>query len=202
ANLILTDQVEGSPGNVTLADVQEAEKAAMDVIKKTGAYYVDQFNNEDNCLAHEETTGPEIWRQTGHKVDAFVAAVGTSGTLTGVSRFLKKVKPDCLTVAVEPEGAEVIAGKPVTKPLHVMQGSGYGRVQPLFRHEYVNESIAVSSEEAIEYRKLLGFKEGLHLGYTSGANVCAAIKLLKSGKLPEDANVVTILCDSGLKYPE
>ncbi|RWS08070.1 beta-cyanoalanine synthase-like protein [Dinothrombium tinctorium] len=202
ANLLLADQVDGQPGNVTISDVQAAEKAAMDIIEKTGSYYVDQFNNYDNCLSHEETTGPEIWRQTGHRVDAFVAAVGTSGTLTGVSRYLKSVKPDIHCVAVEPEGAQVIAGKQITNPLHLMQGSGYGRVQPLFEYEVVDESIAVSNEEAVKYRKLLGEKEGLFLGFTSGGNVAASIKLLQSGKLPKDAWVVTVLCDSGLKYPD
>lgn len=166
-----------------------------------GAYYVNQFNNEANALAHYETTGPEIWRQSGGKVDAFVATVGTAGTFVGTSRFLKEKNPELYAAVVEPSGAEPIKGEPITKPQHLLQGSGYGCVPNLFKYDTLTETIAISDQEAVEYKHLLGEKEGLYMGYTSGANVAAAIKLLQSGKLNSDAVVVTVLNDSGLKYP-
>lgn len=201
ANVQLAPQREGQPGNVTLADVQAAEELGLKIIEETGAYYVNQFNNDDNSKAHQETTGPEIWRQTGGRVDAFLATVGTAGTFTGVSCYLKSQNKDIVCVAVEPDGAQVIKGEPITKPLHLLQGSGYGKVPELFDMEVMDMTLGVTDEEAVKYKNLLGSKEGLYLGYTSGANVAAAVKLLQSGKLPKDAWVVTMLNDSGLKYP-
>lgn len=186
---------------MTLADVQAAEKAGLALIEETGAYYVNQFNNEANALAHYETTGPEIWRQSGGKVDAFVATIGTAGTFVGTSRYLKEKNQDLYAAVVEPAGAEPIKGEPITKPQHLLQGSGYGCVPNLFKRDTLTETIAVTDQEAVEYKHLLGSKEGLYMGYTSGANVAAAIKLLQSGKLDKDAVVVTVLNDSGLKYP-
>lgn len=171
-------------------------------LSQTGAYYVDQFNNEANINAHVKSTGPEIWRQTGGKIDAFLATVGTAGTFMGVSRFLKSKNPNITCVAVEPEGAEVIEGKEVTKPCHLLQGSGYGAVPRLFKFETLDFTLSVSDKESVEYKQLLGSKEGIYCGYTSGANVAAAVKLLKSGKIPADSWVVTVLNDTGLKYPE
>ncbi|CAG2176919.1 unnamed protein product [Oppiella nova] len=196
ANVVLAPQVEGKPGNVTLADALEAESLALKLVEDTGAYYVNQFNNDDNSKAHEETTGPEIWRQTGGRIDAFLATVGTAGTFAGVSRYLKKQNKDIVCVVVEPAGAEAIKGEPVTKPLHILQGSGYGMVPQLFKFDTMDSTIGVSDEEAVHYKELLGSKEGLYLGYTSGANVAAATKLLQSGKLPNDAWVVTVLVDT------
>ncbi|CAG2109541.1 unnamed protein product [Medioppia subpectinata] len=201
ANVVLAPQVEGKPGNVTLADVTQAENLGLKLVADTGAYYVNQFNNDDNSKAHEEHTGPEIWRQTGGHIDVFVATVGTAGTFAGVSRYLKKQNKDITCVVVEPEGAQVIKGDPVTKPLHVLQGSGYGAVPQLFKFDTMDTTVGVSDEESIKYRNLLAEKEGLYMGYTSGANVAAAVKLLSSGKLPKDAWIVTLLNDSGLKYP-
>jgi len=202
ANAVLVDQVEGKPGNVTFADVSAAERHGLDLVESTGAYYVNQFNNENNSFSHESTTGPEIWNQTGGRINAFLATVGTAGTFMGVSRYLKTKNPDILCCAVEPKGAEVISGCEVVKPLHLLQGSGYGEVPRLFKFDVLDTTLNVSDQEAVEYKKLLGLKEGLYLGYTSGANVAAAVKLMKSGKLPADAWVVTVLNDTGLKYPE
>ncbi|CAL8131660.1 unnamed protein product [Orchesella dallaii] len=202
AKVELIDQVEGTPGNVTLADVSAAETKGLELVKETGAFYVDQFNNDNNSCSHEETTGPEIWKQTGGKIDAFLATVGTAGTFMGVSRYLKKVNPEVKCFAVEPEGAQPIQGCEITKPLHLLQGSGYGAVPRLFKFDTMDETLSVTDQEAVEYKRLLGKKEGLYLGYTSGANVAAAVKLLKSGVLGKDPVVVTVLNDSGLKYPE
>jgi len=168
ANCVLVDQVEGSPGNVTLADVTAAEDHGLELVKKTGAYYVDQFNNNQNCSSHENSTGPEIWKQTGGNIQAFLATTGTAGTFMGVSRFLKGKNPNILCYAVEPKGAEVINGCTVTKPLHLLQGSGYGAVPRLFKFDTLDGCLAVSDREAVEYKKKIAVQEGLYLGYTSG----------------------------------
>ncbi|VVC95711.1 unnamed protein product [Leptidea sinapis] len=200
AKCVRVPQVEGTYGNVTLADVKAAEAVGMKIIDETGAYYVNQFNNQENANAHYVTTGPEIWKQTGHRVDAFVATVGTAGTFTGASRYLKEKNPNIKCFVVEPEGSQPIAGCKISKPLHLLQGSGYGCVPNLFNFDTLDEPLSVTDEETLHYKKLVGEKEGLYVGYTSAANVAAAVKLLNSGKIPEDSWVVTILNDTGLKY--
>lgn len=200
AKCVRVPQVEGTYGNVTLNDVMAVEEEGLKIVEETGAFYVNQFNNDANVDSHYKTTGPEIWRQTGHRVDAFIATVGTAGTFTGTSKYLKEVNPKVKTYVVEPAGAEPIKGEPITKPLHLLQGSGYGAVPRLFKFDYMDGTFSVSDEEAVKYKKLIGEKEGLFVGYTSGANVAAAVKLLESGVLPEDAWVVTVLNDTGLKY--
>ncbi|XP_047538571.1 putative inactive cysteine synthase 2 [Vanessa atalanta] len=200
AKCVRVPQVEGTYGNVTLADVQAAEKKGLELVKSTGSYFVDQFNNTMNSDTHYNSTGPEIWKQTGHHVDAFVATVGTAGTFIGTSKYLKEKNPNCKCYVVEPKGSEPIRGQPITKPLHLLQGSGYGCVPNLFSFGYLDGTLTVSDDEALYYKKLIGEKEGLYVGYTSGANVAAAVKLLESGQLPPDAWVVTMLNDTGLKY--
>lgn len=200
AKCIRVPQVEGVYGKVTYADVQAAEEECLKTVEKTGHFLVNQFYNEANVQAHYEMTGPEIWRQTGGHVDAFVATAGTSGTFSGTSKYLKEKNPAMKAFIIEPEGAEVIAGKPVWKACHKLQGSGYGVVPALFKYDVMDGTLSVSDAEAVHYKRLLGEKEGLYVGYTSGANVAAAVKLLQSGNLPEDAWVVTMLNDTGLKY--
>lgn len=196
----LVEQVDGVPGRVTGADITAAMSAAAQFAVERGAYYVDQFNNSDCVAAHEHTTGREIWDQLDARLDAFVACVGSAGAFVGVSRFLKSMNPGIRCVAVEPEGAEVLANRPVTKAAHLLQGTGYGIVPPLWDASLMDQSIAVSDAEATHWRSLLGSREGLYVGYSAAANVCATIKLLNSGVLSRDARVVTLLCDTGLKY--
>ncbi|RVE54109.1 hypothetical protein evm_001232 [Chilo suppressalis] len=200
AKCVRVPQVEGTYGNVTLADVKAVEQVGLKLVEEQRAFYVNQFNNDGNSEAHYCSTGPEIWKQTGHRVDAFVATVGTAGTFMGTSKYLKEQNPNLKAYVVEPAGSEPIKGEPITKPLHLLQGSGYGCVPNLFKFDNMDGTISVSDEEAIEYKKLIGEKEGLYVGYTSGANVAAAVKLLKSGQLLADAWVVTTLNDTGLKY--
>lgn len=200
AKCVRVPQVEGTYGKVTLADVEVAESEGLRIVEETGAFLVNQFHNDANVTSHYESTGPEIWRQTGGHVDAFIATVGTAGTFTGTSKFLKEMNPELQSFVVEPEGSEPIKGAPITKVCHLLQGSGYGAVPSLFKFEYMDGTISVTDEEAIYYKKLVGEKEGLYVGYTSGANVAAAVKLLNSGKLPKNAWVVTMLNDTGLKY--
>lgn len=200
AEVVLVPQVDGRPGEVTGSDVQAATEVAIDLARRRGAFYVDQFNNPSCLTAHEEGTGPEIWQALDGKLDAFVAIVGTGGTFLGTSRYLKSQRPEILCAAVEPSGAEILAGKPVVKPKHLLQGTGYGVIPPHWDPALADVFVAVSDEEAVEWRRLLAVREGLHVGFSAGANACAAARLLASGHLPSEAAVVTILCDTGLKY--
>ncbi|MBI4832981.1 MAG: cysteine synthase family protein [Candidatus Lindowbacteria bacterium] len=200
AEVVLVPQADGIPGQVTGKDIEKATERAIELARTRDAFYVDQFNNVSTVLAHEDGTGPEIWDAVGGQVDGFVAAVGAGGTFVGISRFLKSRKPNVFCAVVEPEGAEVLAGKKITKSKHVIQGIGYGIVPPLWDAKLADGTIAVSDEEAAHFRKELADKEGLHVGFSAAANVCASSRLLSSGRLGRSPTVVTILCDTGLKY--
>lgn len=200
ATLRLVPQVNGQPGKVTGEDIRAATEIAKKIAVEEKAFYVDQFNRPGGVSAHFDGTGPEIWIDTEGNVDAFVTCVGSGGTLVGVSKFLKKKNSSVFCAAVEPKGYEVLAGGDTSNPKHILQGTGYGFVPPHWEKGLIDGYFAVSDEEAMKYTKLLAHKEGLHVGYSAGANVCAAVKLLKSGKLKEEATVVTVLCDTGFKY--
>jgi cysteine synthase A len=200
AEVVLVPQVDGSPGEVTGADIAAATREAIRIAEDRGAFYVDQFNNPDSIRAHEEGTGPELWEQMQGRIDAFVACVGSGGTFVGTSRFLKRQSPAIVCAAVEPSGAEVLAGKAVVKARHKLQGTGYGFVPSHWDAKLMDLSIAVSDGEAEEWREKLARQEGLHVGYSAAANVCAAVRLLESGRLCENSRVATVLCDTGLKY--
>ena len=200
AEVVLVPQVDGAPGQVTGRDIAAAAEAARAIAASRGGYYVDQFNNRGSVAAHEGGTGPEIWDQSGGRLDAFVACVGSAGTFVGTSRYLKGRSADIVCLAVEPEGCEPLAGRPLTKSKHLIQGVGYGSKPPQWDAALSDGTIAVSDEEASTWKKTLAHREGLHVGYSAAANVAAAAKLLSSGRLRSDAVVATILCDTGLKY--
>jgi len=200
AEVVLVPQDDGCPGQVTGADIAAAARRAERIASERGAFYVDQFNNPACVKAHEEGTGPEVWEAVGGRLDAFVAAVGTGGTFVGTSRFLKRQRPGLWCVAVEPKGAEVLAGREGTKPCHVLQGTGYGQIPPQWSSDLADGFAAVSDREAAVYREVIARREGLYVGFSSAANVCAAVKLIESGRLGEDPIVATVLCDTGLKY--
>lgn len=200
AEVVLVPQVDGNPGQVTGKDLDAVTEKAMEIAKERGAFFVDQFNNIGSVLAHEEGTGPEIWNALGEQIDGFVAIAGSGATFVGCSRFLKKKKPSLFCATVEPKGAEVLKGLLVTHPQHVIQGTGYGTIPPLWDPTLSDDFIAISDYEAKQFKELLATQEGLYVGFSSGANVCAAVKLIKSKKLKPGASIVTILCDTGLKY--
>ncbi len=200
ANVVLVKQIDGSPGYVTGSDINAATKAAIEYSKKYNAFYVDQFNNDSSINAHFDGTGLEIWNDLGSELDAFVAAVGSGGTFIGTSKLLKDKSKRIICAAVEPEGAEILAGKPIIEPKHNMQGTGYGIIVPHWEPELVDVYLSVSSEEAAFYRQKLAEKEGLYVGFSAAANVCASIKLIESGKAGKSPSVATVLCDTGLKY--
>ena len=199
--IVLTKQVEGTPGKVTGKDIKVATEKAKEIAADKNAFYVDQFNNVGSVLAHYEGTAPEIWQSLNGEFDAFVASVGSGGTFTGCSGYFKSQNKDILCAVVEPEGCEILAGKEITKCEHLLQGTGYSLIPPHWDKSITDVYLSVSDEEATEYKNLLAKKEGLYVGYSSAANVCAAIKLLKSEIIENpDPKIVTILCDTGLKY--
>lgn len=200
AEVVLVDQVDGCPGQVTGSDIAAAEQHARRIAEEQGGFYVDQFHNPNSVAAHEATTGPEIFTALGDALTAFVSVVGSGGTFIGVSRFLKKQRPSIICAAVEPLGAEVLAGRAVTKPKHLIQGTGYGSIPPHWDASLADHLLAVSDDEVTEFKRLLAHREGLHVGYSAAANVCAAVKLIASGQLGPSPSVATILCDTGLKY--
>ena len=200
ARVVLVPQVDGAPGQVTGNDIHAATEKAIALALETNAFYVDQFNNPASISAHYHGTGPEIWADLGSRLTAFVAAVGSGGTLVGTSKFLKERNQQLVCAAVEPEGAEVLAGKAIVNPKHNMQGIGYCIKVPHWQPELVDQYLSVTSDEAAYYRQALAEQEGLYVGFSAAANVCAAMKLIADGHAGAEPVVATVLCDTGLKY--
>lgn len=179
------------------SDVDKSIKKVEEMARKNPKIWVaDQFANIDNVIAHRETTAREILTQTGGKVDAFVAGVGTGGTLTGVAELLKKEIPNVRIVAVEPAECAVLSGG--KKGPHRIDGIGDGFIPQILRLDLIDEVIAVPDEEAIKMARRLAREEGIFAGTSSGANVSAAIKVAK--RLGEGKTLVTVLPDSGQRY--
>lgn len=200
AEVTLVPQVDGAPGQVTGADVAAATEVARHLAAERGGFYVDQFNALEGLSAHENATGPEIWEQADERVDVWVACIGTGATFLGVAAALRTRNPHIVCAAVEPAGCEPLAGQRVVKSRHLLQGTGYGAVPPHWNPALMDLSIAVTDDDAEHWRRLLATREGLYVGYSAAANVCAAACLLASGKLSAEAVAVTVLCDTGLKY--
>lgn len=197
ANLVLTEPTKGMKGAV-----DEAERLATE---HPETYFLpQQFNNPANPQIHEETTGPEIWAATGGKVDILVAGVGTGGTISGISRYFKKVKGQALhSVAVEPAESPIIGqtkrGETLTPAPHKIQGIGANFIPKNLDLDLVDEVISIESAEAIDWARKTATHEGILVGISSGAAMAAAAKLAAS---PENAgkNIVVILPDSGERY--
>jgi cysteine synthase len=200
AEVVLVPQINGTAGQVTGDDIAAAHQRAEALVAETGAYFVDQFNSKACIEAHYQSTAPELWAASGKRIDAFVMTVGTGASFIGIAHYLKAQNPAIICVAVEPDGAAVLRGEAVTKAQHVLQGTGYGRVPPLWDKALMDMSISVSDGDATRLRTQLAHVEGLTVGYSAAANVVAAKTLLGSGRLPADAIVATLLCDHGMKY--
>ncbi len=197
ANLELTEGAKGMKGAI--------EKAEEIVANSNGnAIMLQQFENPANPAIHEQTTGPEIWNDTDGAIDLFVAGVGTGGTITGVSRYIKKTQGKAITtIAVEPEASPVITqtlkGETPQPAPHKIQGIGAGFIPKNLDLEMVDAVEQVSNEDAIEYAQLLMKKEGILAGISCGAAVCAALRVAERPE-NEGKTIVVILPDSGERY--
>lgn len=200
AEVVLVDQMPGSKsGQVSGEDLKRVEEATQHLMEVRRAFRADQFRLAGNFRAHYLHTGPEILRQAGKRIDAFCDFVGTGGTYAGCAAAFKEHDPAIRCYVVEPEGAAILAGEPVTHPGHRIQGGGYAMPElPLLRPEHIDGYLQVSDRETMECARRLARVEGIFAGFSSGANVAAAVQLLR-GACQGETIVVTI-CDSGLKY--
>ena len=189
AELVLTEGAKGMKGAIAKAEEIAAETE--------NSYIPGQFVNPSNPAAHRDTTGPEIWENTDGKVDYFVAGVGTGGTVTGVGEYLKSKKSDVKVVAVEPEASQTLA-KGEAAP-HKIQGIGAGFVPETLNTHIYDEIIPVTNEDAFETGRLIGHKQGVLVGISSGAALWAAIELAKKSE-NEGKNIVVLLPDTGDRY--
>ncbi len=188
AEILTTSPLDGMAGAI---------RAVERLVQEDPSYvWIDQFTNPANPRAHRETTAVEILRDTGGSMDAFVAGVGTGGTLTGVGAALKEHRPDTLVVAVEPAASPVLSGGEPGD--HAIPGLGPDFLPPLLDLSLVDEVIAVSDVEALAVAARLASEEGLLVGVSSGANVAAALRI--AARLGPGRVVVTILPDSGARY--
>lgn len=200
AEVMLADQAPGSVhGQVSGDDLALVEQVAQRVTQERNAFRADQFNHEGNCRAHYLHTGPEIWNQSGGSITAFCDFVGSGGNFTGVTQYLKQQNPEIRCYVVEPEGAAALAGQSVTRPKHPIQGGGYAMPDLTFLQGLnFDGCLQVSGEEARAATRRLAREEGIFAGFSSGANLAAALKLLEG---PLSGHTIGIMiCDSGLKY--
>jgi cysteine synthase A len=187
--------VPSAGGGMDAALTRSMIAAARGISERTGAFWTDQLNNIDQLAAYH-ALAEEIWAQTGGRIDAFVQSTGTAACVRGVAEVLRRRKPDIRIVAVEPAESAVLSGGP--SGVHRIEGVGAGFVVPLWHTAIADEIAAVSTEEAMAMARRLARAEALFAGTSTGANLAAAIALGK--RLGPDATVVTIMCDSGLKY--
>ena len=189
AELVLTEGAKGMKGAIA-----KAEELSKEI---PNAFIPGQFVNPANPAIHKATTGPEIWADTDGKVDIFVAGVGTGGTITGVGEYLKEQNPAVKVVAVEPAGSPVLSKG--TAGTHKIQGIGAGFVPDVLNTAVYDEIIAVENEDAFASGKLVGRKEGVLVGISSGAAVWAAIQLARRSE-NKGKTIVALLPDTGDRY--
>lgn len=189
---------ESEPGKVSGGDLALVEARTSELVEELNAWRPDQFNNPSNSRAHEIGTGVELWEQAGKALHAFVAIVGTGGTFIGIARALKSRDPGIACYAVEPAGAQALAGRPITNPSHQLQGGGYAMIPPQWDADLCDGTIPVTDEEATAVTRDLARREGILAGYSTGANVAAALRIAMSSE--PGAVTATIASDTGARY--
>lgn len=189
AELVLTDGTKGMKGAIA-----KAEELAKEI---ENSFIPGQFENPANPAAHKKTTGPEIWNDTDGKVDAFVAGVGTCGTLTGVGQYLKAKNSEIEVIAVEPEASPVLSQGHAGA--HKIQGIGAGFVPKTLSTEVYNEVLPIKDDDAFKYSKTIAKEEGILVGISSGAALAAAVEYAKRAE-NKGKNIVVLLPDSGDRY--
>ena len=187
--------VKSASGGMDEALTRDMIEAARRIQEEKGGFWTDQLNNEDQVGCYHKMAD-EIWQQTNGRVDAFVQAVGTSASLRGNAERLLEHNPDIRVVAVEPSESAVLSGE--EEGPHKIEGMGAGFVVPLWRPEVVTEVKQVSTVQSMEMARRLAHEEGVFAGTSTGSNLVAALET--AGELGPDATVVTIMCDTGIKY--
>ena len=200
AEVVLVEQAEGAvSGQVSGDSLARVEEVARKIVAERNAFRADQFNLEANFLAHYQHTGPEILAQCDGAVDAFCDFAGTGGTFAGISRALKEHDGRIGCYLIEPEGAAVLSGAGLINGEHRIQGGGYSMSSlKMLDNAPIDGYIQVSDDEAIHWARRLAAEEGIFGGFSSGANLAGAVRLL-NGEY-KGRNVVFLICDSGLKY--
>ena len=189
AELVLTPANEGIPGTI--------KKAQELVAQNPNAVLLQQFQNPANPKIHRETTGPELWKATDGQIDILVAGVGTGGTITGISEYIKKLKPSFKAVAVEPSESPVLSGGKAAP--HRIQGIGAGFKPDILRTELLDEVVQVNYEDSQKIARLLAKQEGILAGVSSGAALFVALQVAKREE-NKNKTVVVILPDTGERY--
>jgi cysteine synthase A len=181
----------------SLGGMTEAVELAAAICEQRKGFMPQQFSNPANPEVHRRTTAEEIWRDTDGAVGAFVAGVGTGGTISGVGGFLRERSPETLVVAVEPAASPVLSGGPPGP--HKIQGIGAGFVPEVLDRSVIDETIGVSDEDALETSRLAAKRDGVLAGISAGANIKAALEVASRPQM-EGKRVVTVVCDSGERY--
>jgi cysteine synthase A len=199
AEVVLIDQLPGSiPGQVSGGDLDQVEQKTQEIVLERNAFRADQFTLEGNFRAHYLHTGPEILSQANKKIDAYCDFVGSGGTFAGCTAAFKQADSTITCYVVEPRGAPVLAGQQAVSPNHRIQGGGYSRRElPLLSRGNIDGCLQVSDNDCIEAARKLAETEGIFAGFSSGANLAAAMQLLENEQI---RTVATIINDSGLKY--
>lgn len=199
ADVVVTPQASGvRPGVVTDEDLALVFKRAEELARELPAWMPRQFHNEANVRAHEAHTGSEIWEQSGGEVTHWVASAGTAGSFVGVARALRRRNPAIRCFVAEPAGAPALAGLPVTSTSHLLQGTGYNMTPPLWDAGCCDGYLQITDEDAVAAARELARREGILAGFSSGANVAAALRVAAAA--PPGSLVVTLCPDTGLKY--
>lgn len=199
AEVVLVDQLpDSTPGQVSGGDLELVNQRAEALTKERGAFRADQFELAGSWRAHYLHTAPEILQQVG-RIDAFCDFVGSGGSFAGCAKYFKEVDPSIDCFVVEPAGAAVLSGEPLTNPNHRIQGGGYAMPDlKLIDRTLIDRFLTVTDEDAMQWSRALAKQEGLFAGFSAGANLAAAVHLLNTTH--KGKTIAILLCDSGLKY--